>query len=261
MDIPASCLFNKDKFKSFMDYLDIAGIVKPDSFNIVNDIEERGLFIEGAILRKNALEPVEVGHYSIAKQMDNSYKDVYIPSVGSLDIESDKELYIIEKLYVQPSDFKTIFVLSAPRIRSLKIFIRELHVSDLSHVYISGHKVNSVNIHSNKRAFTLVDGCRTINLNDAKKVIAFTSVENLAIIFQNTSQKIKALDREVMYGISKGNWRFIENKATEANVIHQDSYGNWFIGFDGTILHPEEIPDTVWRIMKREAKQLLNNNN
>lgn len=262
MNIMASYLFNRNKFMSFMEYLSMTGVSRPDSFDIINDIGRRGIFLESAVLKRSASTPTMTEHYVIEKQIECNYKEVYLPSVGGLEISSFKrDAFIIEKMYVQTKAFsQDVFVL-VPSRGSSKIVVKELHISDIPHLFISDHCLCKVNIHSNIRAIMLITGCKAINLDDAKNVIAVTSVGNLINIFKNTAQKLKPTDRKAMYSITKGSWKEIEDKDIDSIALHQSIYGEWFIGNAGTLIHPEDIPNTVWRTMKAEAKKLLNNNN
>ena len=83
MEIPASYLFDTEKFKRFISYSRITNIVSNNALRIVNDIGCRGDILDGGIisLNTNHDDVTELREYNLEVYVGDDYEDVYIPRV------------------------------------------------------------------------------------------------------------------------------------------------------------------------------------
>ena len=147
MDIPASCLFNKNKLYQFKEYLRVSGITDTNEYTIKNDIGDRGKILHKATFSRYG------GDYEVVISLDNSIKEVYLPDVRYFNIDSNNFGLEIEKIYMQPTKRDGFCIYNFKNQLNVKSFytkavpyitITGVHIEEL---YIESDKRNVVELH------------------------------------------------------------------------------------------------------------------
>ena len=283
MDIPASCLFNKKKFKDYMSYTRMSGLglnSKDYRYTVVNDISTKGEALDGALVWPSAVNIVHK-HKAESSGLDSwnmeiclykeKLEELHIPSVSAVYFRNDIKQSKIENVYIQPDSNVSGIDIAKSSDTDSKIEIKSLYMRAIPKIIISGIKVEELHIQETGRHLVQVQyidreaenggmdfGYGGIPMIGSRSNFGITQgikliIENKDIVAYTTprvalisrfNQLLDANQVKIMCEILNKDWLKMCNECIL--VCMQD--GNLRIG--DTLIEPNNIPDEIWKAVR-----------
>lgn len=232
MEIPASYLFDTEKFKRFISYSRITNIVSNNALRIVNDIGCRGDILDGGIisLNTNHDDVTELSEYNLEVYVGDDYEDVYIPRVSNIKfVAAYSRPMNIRRLFIQPGEWlRYEFVHS---LRSV-VNINKFYCKDVGLLSFTKSDVRELNLFSSERvAVTIQKG---FNHESIEKIQAD---DNTLVIRKAAIQLGRYEKKEICeyLGISDESNIWVKRKS---------------LYYDGNIITLDKLPTAIWNILK-----------
>lgn len=238
MNLNASVLFNENKLMSAIEYMKMFGASGNKSYNITNDIGEKGEFLDNSEVTLGIYGNGRINEFIIEKNMDKDYEEVYIPfySNTSIVIRAVTDRPKIGTVYVKRMSSAECF--SITNMYGMTLNIGSIHMEKVNKLTLSGLYTNKVKLYYKKRMFINLTG-RVGSIDSPSDIIVYRGIRSLI-----TDEFLELLS-------DKGKLWILNNiqKTEGMSFTGMNLVGKLCI--NGKKLEADEIPNEIFEAIKK----------
>lgn len=178
MNLNASVLFNENKLMSAIEYMKMFGASGNKSYNITNDIGEKGEFLDNSEVTIGIYGDEKINELIIKQNLDRDYKEICIPfySNTSLITGTGSDRRKIGNIYVKRMSSAECF--SITNDDGITLTIGTIHIEKVNKLVLSGVYANKLKLYYKKRMFINLTG-KVKTIDSISDAITYRGIRSL----------------------------------------------------------------------------------